>query len=52
MNRRVADVIRENEIDGAALNGTDPEPLPPEHVLWSFDGVLITPHNAGHTPKY
>jgi phosphoglycerate dehydrogenase-like enzyme len=28
----------------AALDVTDPEPLPPEHLLWSAPGVLITPH--------
>jgi phosphoglycerate dehydrogenase-like enzyme len=32
---------------GAALDVTDPEPLPPEHPLWSFPNVLITPHVGG-----
>jgi phosphoglycerate dehydrogenase-like enzyme len=31
---------------------TDPEPLPEDHPLWNFGNVLITPHNAGHTPRY
>jgi phosphoglycerate dehydrogenase-like enzyme len=31
----------------AALDCTDPEPLPPGHPLWSAPGVLITPHVAG-----
>lgn len=44
--------IRANHIGGAALDVTDPEPLPPEHPLWTFENVLITPHNAGHTPNY
>jgi phosphoglycerate dehydrogenase-like enzyme len=35
----------------AALDVTDPEPLPPDHVLWTLDGVFITPHNAGDTPE-
>ena len=34
----------------AALDVTDPEPLPEDHVLWTLDGVFITPHNAGDTP--
>ena len=34
----------------AALDVTDPEPLPPEHPLWSAPGVLITPHVGGATP--
>jgi phosphoglycerate dehydrogenase-like enzyme len=31
----------------AALDVTDPEPLPPDHPLWDAPGVLITPHFAG-----
>jgi phosphoglycerate dehydrogenase-like enzyme len=33
----------------AALDVTDPEPLPPDHPLWDEPGVLITPHLAGDT---
>jgi phosphoglycerate dehydrogenase-like enzyme len=33
----------------AALDVTDPEPLPPDHPLWDEPGVLITPHFAGDT---
>jgi phosphoglycerate dehydrogenase-like enzyme len=31
----------------AALDVTDPEPLPAEHPLWTTPGVLITPHVGG-----
>lgn len=31
----------------AALDVTDPEPLPPGHPLWSVPGLLLTPHVAG-----
>ncbi|MFD0890684.1 NAD(P)-dependent oxidoreductase, partial [Streptosporangium algeriense] len=34
----------------AALDVTDPEPLPAGHPLWSAPGVFITPHVAGSTP--
>jgi phosphoglycerate dehydrogenase-like enzyme len=34
----------------AALDVTDPEPLPPDHPLWQAPGVLITPHVGGATP--
>jgi phosphoglycerate dehydrogenase-like enzyme len=34
----------------AALDVTDPEPLPREHPLWSAPNVLITPHVGGATP--
>ncbi|WP_433624722.1 D-2-hydroxyacid dehydrogenase [Halomicrococcus sp. NG-SE-24] len=44
--------LRGNQIDGAALDVTDPEPLPEDHPLWNFENVTITPHNAGHTPEY
>jgi len=33
----------------AALDVTDPEPLPPEHRLWHAPGVIITPHEGGNT---
>ncbi len=33
----------------AALDVTDPEPLPVDHPLWDAPGVLITPHFAGDT---
>jgi phosphoglycerate dehydrogenase-like enzyme len=35
----------------AALDVTDPEPLPQDHVLWTLDDVFITPHNSGDTPE-
>lgn len=34
----------------AALDVTDPEPLPPGHPLWTAPGVLISPHVGGDTP--
>jgi phosphoglycerate dehydrogenase-like enzyme len=36
----------------AALDVTDPEPLPPNHPLWSAPNCLITPHIAGSTPDF
>ncbi|MFC6614068.1 NAD(P)-dependent oxidoreductase [Halopenitus salinus] len=44
--------LQSNTIRGAALDVTDPEPLPPEHVLWDLENCLITPHTGGHTPKH
>ncbi|WP_328731441.1 2-hydroxyacid dehydrogenase [Streptomyces caniferus] len=36
----------------AALDVTDPEPLPPEHPLWHAPGVLITPHVGGPSSAF
>jgi phosphoglycerate dehydrogenase-like enzyme len=36
----------------AAIDVTDPEPLPDGHPLWSAPNLLITPHVAGSTPMF
>jgi phosphoglycerate dehydrogenase-like enzyme len=36
----------------AALDVTDPEPLPPSHPLWQAPHVLISPHVGGNTTAY
>jgi phosphoglycerate dehydrogenase-like enzyme len=36
----------------AALDVTDPEPLPAGHPLWKAPNLLITPHTAGVSPKF
>jgi phosphoglycerate dehydrogenase-like enzyme len=48
----LVDALRSNWIRGASLDVTDPEPLSEDHPLWNLGNVQITPHNAGHTPKY
>jgi phosphoglycerate dehydrogenase-like enzyme len=35
----------------AALDVTDPEPLPDGHPLWSAPGLLLTPHVGGGVPQ-
>ena len=42
----LVDALRTGEIRGAALDVTDPEPLPEDHPLWNEPRALITPHNA------
>jgi len=44
--------LKTNGLRAAALDVTDPEPLPDGHPLWNLDNCLITPHNVGHTPRY
>ncbi len=36
----------------AALDVTEPEPLPDGHPLWSCPNLLLTPHVAGSTPRF
>ncbi|HVL32678.1 MAG TPA: D-isomer specific 2-hydroxyacid dehydrogenase family protein [Actinomycetota bacterium] len=38
--------LRAGTIAGAALDVTDPEPLPDGHPLWAMENVLITSHTA------
>jgi phosphoglycerate dehydrogenase-like enzyme len=47
--RALLELLQEGHIR-AALDVTDPEPLPHEHPLWDAPGLLITPHFAGDTP--
>ncbi len=46
----LVEALRNNEIAGAALDVTDPEPLPVDHPLWNLPNCLITPHTA-NTPE-
>ncbi|MBB2900985.1 D-3-phosphoglycerate dehydrogenase [Kineococcus radiotolerans] len=42
--------LAEGTIAGAALDVTDPEPLPDGHPLWSEPRCIITPHSTNPTP--
>lgn len=45
------EALRAEAIAGAGLDVTNPEPLPNDSPLWEMDNVIITPHNAGQSPK-
>ena len=47
----LADALREGRIAGAGLDVTEPEPLPPDHPLWTQPNVIITPHIAAGSDK-
>jgi phosphoglycerate dehydrogenase-like enzyme len=36
----------------AAIDVTDPEPLPEDHLLWSCPNIMITPHVGGSSPQF
>jgi D-3-phosphoglycerate dehydrogenase len=39
------------KIGGAALDVFATQPLPPDHPYFSFDNVIVTPHQAGLTEE-
>ena len=42
----LVEALRAEQLGGAALDVTDPEPLPEDHPLWSLDNAVITSHTA------
>ncbi len=45
------DALHAGAIAGAALDVTDPEPLPPDHALLRAPNVLVVPHVGSATPR-
>jgi phosphoglycerate dehydrogenase-like enzyme len=45
--RALAEALRQGHLGSAYLDVTEPEPLPPEHELWTTPNCYITPHSAG-----
>jgi phosphoglycerate dehydrogenase-like enzyme len=43
----LCDALENGQLAGAALDVTDPEPLPREHRLWGIKNAVITPHVSG-----
>lgn len=43
----LAQALKEGRLWGAALDVTEPEPLPEGHPLWTCPNLLLTPHSAG-----
>jgi glyoxylate reductase len=45
----LAEALNTGQIAGAALDVTDPEPLPPDNPLWQAPNLLVVPHIASAT---
>lgn len=45
----LVEALKSGEIYAAALDVTDPEPLPVGHPLLGLDNVIVTPHWASAT---
>lgn len=43
----LCDALENGHLFGAALDVTDPEPLPKDHRLWKIKNAVITPHVSG-----
>ncbi|MXZ86993.1 MAG: hydroxyacid dehydrogenase [Acidimicrobiia bacterium] len=46
----LVEALAAGAIGGAALDVTEPEPLPDGHPLWEMENCIITPH-VGNTPE-
>lgn len=45
----LVDALERGELAGAGVDVYETEPPPPDHPLFRFDNVVLTPHNAAHT---
>ncbi len=49
----LCDALESGHLAGAAMDVTEPEPLPENHRLWEIPNAIITPHISGyyHLPE-
>jgi phosphoglycerate dehydrogenase-like enzyme len=51
-HQALAEALQTSRVGGAALDVTEPEPLPAESPLWQMENVIITPHISGLSVYY
>lgn len=44
--------LKDGTLEGAALDVTDPEPLPEDSELWDLENVVVTPHISANAVAY
>lgn len=47
----LVEALRAGRIRGATLDVVAEEPLPPDSPLWTLERCVITPHDAGYSPR-
>lgn len=48
----LVEALKDGTLEGAALDVTDPEPLPRDSELWDLENVVVTPHISGNGVAY
>jgi len=48
VTKDLIDALKSGQLGGAALDVTDPEPVPEGHPLWSAPNIIISPHSSSY----
>ena len=49
---KLIEALKDGTLAGAALDVTDPEPLPEDSELWDLENAIVTPHVSGSGETY
>ncbi len=48
----LVDALASGHLGGALIDAVEPEPLPPDHPLWTLPNVVVSPHMSATTDRY